>query len=153
MKRNFTQPFLRGKIVQVFILAEDVETGNFLICRSFDEDEENDGYYSEEYTYIPKIGFGRNDDLAQLIAKSLFSYGFVLQSFREIARVTDVNFSFVDDTPGEQTDSVCIHAIAEQTLTPQVKDGIRLVTLPELASMSDIQFASPVIGFGIKALG
>lgn len=50
----------------------------------FDSDEENDGYYSEEFYYLPQIELKEKEDIARQLVAAVHAYNLSLISFREL---------------------------------------------------------------------
>lgn len=109
MKKNFTQPFT-SEPTTAFIFMQDNVSGNVLLLYTYDNDEENGGYYEEEACSLPYLDLDERSNVAQQLVKFVHSYGCSLSSFRELIRETDLAYSYVDDTPGTQRDTVCILA-------------------------------------------
>lgn len=122
--------------------------------RSFDDDKENDANHSEEFYYVPRLDITSQDDMGLRLAEFLHTSGFALNSFRRVACVTNVSLSFADDTPGEEKDSLCVHAIVDRTNQLKQQDNLEalFMYLPELSRLSDVIFSAPVVRYGLAKI-
>ena len=153
MKHDFSQPFAKADSAKAYILAEDSKSQRFLVLISSEKDAEHAGFYSEEYRHLPSLKLSKKVDVAQELAKLLYSYGFILQSFRILEDEVLLNYSFADKTPGSDLEVKCIHAIIEASEALQANtQTMRFMSLNELSQLPDLLVASRVVGLGIKKL-
>lgn len=153
MKRDFTQQFIKAEATKVYILAEHEASGKFLVFRSFDDDR-NDDYYSEDFYYLPSLDLFVQDNLTLRLAEYLYAQKLALNSYREIASETDVRFSFLDNTPGEESNILCVHAIADQSGQSDQKDNPQALYmhLSDLIKLGDVAFSARVVKYGLAKL-
>jgi len=129
MIRNLSQPFLRSKYDRVYLLIE-LGDGTFL---EFWYDDGHGADYCTTYS----VELHNSADPAVELVAFLQGKGFAVNSFRELARQTEIQYSFVDETPGRQQDVVCLHVLADRTTTPidaGRQDEARFVSLDNVLS-------------------
>src|SRR5438477_495383 len=109
MLRDFSQPFTIGP-AEAFLLVEDSVSGKFIALESAEDTKElGEGHAHRTF----RLNIDPRKDFATQIAKFLHRQGSSLISLRELTRETNVAFSFMDATPGSQSDSICFHAIVD----------------------------------------
>lgn len=136
MLKSFNQPLDREP-ANVLLLVEDEKTGEFLLLRPLDAD---DDYYHDGIHNPLHLRLAEHDDLALRLTEYLYSLGLLIITFRELARITSVAFSLADDTPGSQQDAICLRVTVNIAVNSQLdKQGI--VTLP----FTD--FAARLVGY------
>jgi hypothetical protein len=111
MKKDFTQ-LLERTASLVFLLLQDRDSGLFIIFAD-PEDIEEYGEESAYRTFFLKLATKTEESTALQLARFLASKGYVLNSYQELARKTQVTYSHVDDTPGSEEDVVAIHALVD----------------------------------------
>jgi hypothetical protein len=132
MKKDFTQPF-EYKGTHAFLLLQDTASGLFIIFAD-PEDVEEYGEESAYHTFSINIASKTQGAISLQLARFLTDKGYVLNSFQELARKTSVSYSFVDDTPGSEQDTIAIHAQVDIVDKEKFKEqfGV-LVSLEEFA--------------------
>ncbi len=143
MKQDFSQPFKESSYSSIHVLAEDERSGRFVVLCSIYDDE--DAIYELPFLELP-----RNQDLTMHLLKFLYDYNLVLESFRILERETIALFSFVDDTPGEKIEHICVHAMVYKIDLPEVNaQQLKLVSLPELCDLADIIHGNRTVRHGL----
>lgn len=104
MKRDFSQEFENGS-VHYELLIQHAVTKKFLLFKSTE--------YFEEDWYRTLTFKAYDQEFTQALAKYLYDNQLLLNGYRELARQTDVSFSFVDKTPGSKTTSVCLLVVVD----------------------------------------
>ena len=107
MKKNFTQPFVASPQTIAYLLVE-VENDTFLQFTT------QDGL-GASYATTLSVELDNSKDASLQLAEFLHINGLELVKHRELLRETHVDFSYVDNTPGESQDTICLHITAERT--------------------------------------
>jgi len=147
MKNNFTQPFIKSSHVSVYILAE-VDDNQFI--QFIEEDE-----LGAKYANALSTELDLKQDIALQLAKYLHENGLELTKFRELVRETSLDFSLLDETPGNKTDEICFHVHADHTDRPTSYENKQtvFVSLDEmLHNFQESVGYSSVIELGIAQL-
>jgi hypothetical protein len=152
MKKDFTQPFNRGNTT-TYLLIEDVVSQHFVVFATPAETEE---YGHDAYrTLHIELDERRDVSVTGQLADFLMTEGFALNSFRELARETEVAFSFLDDTPGNERDAIALYVRADITEKNTLfdKKEAQLLPLGEYADyLQEALFSSRMINVGIAKL-
>ena len=125
MKKNFSQPFKDNKTKATLLV--ELPNRRFIYYTYTDE---LDLFYAS----LPTVELDESKDVTLQLAKYTHKQGLALLSYRELSRETVVSYGFVDDTPGEEEDWVCLHVRAEKTN--------REITTPEnyTLQLSDLSY-------------
>lgn len=146
MKKDFSQEFDREATL-AFLVIEIGDSGRFLLFATPEALEEY-GEADAVTTLSLDLKGGRSP--ARQIALCLASNGLMLNCFREIARETRLSFSFIDDTPGVESDAIVLHVQVDVTDDLQ---NSRKVSLSEYAKNLDgLGLGSAILGVGIARL-
>ncbi|SRR6266540_1327630 len=141
MKRDFSQKFNTSNVRYELIIQHAI-TKKFLLFKSTEEYEED--WYRTRTFEAPDT-----QELTQVLAKYLYDNQLLLVSHRELARQTNVAFSFIDKAPGSETTGVCLLVVVdipaeaklgtenEQTVYANLDDLLsRFPSSPEIDSLS-----------------
>lgn len=143
MKKNFSQQFRHTKPRLAYLLVE-LEPGKF-VHQSFRDELEL------EYFNPFQLEIDKSQDEALQIAKFLYNYGLSLNSYREVARQTDVSFGLIDDTPGTKREIVCLHIKADRTVS--FNSEFKVSTLVNLfVDFRDTPDMPPIVKLGIAQI-
>ena len=90
MKKDFSQPFQVHPIVEVSIIVR-LENGYFALTKLSGT--------VDEYT-LPRIELRNSEDIVIQIAEYLHKNGLMLTKLRQLLNDRNIQFSFIDSTPG-----------------------------------------------------
>lgn len=105
MKRDFSQKFDNEGVIYELLIQHSI-TKKFLLFQSTEE-------YEEDWHRTLTFETHDTQKLTQILAKYLYDNQLLLNSYRELARQTDVAFSFVDKTPGSEVTNVCLLVVVD----------------------------------------
>lgn len=146
MKKDFSQEFDR-KATLAFLVIEIGDSGRFLLFATPEALEE---YGEADAVTTLSLDLKGGGSLARQIALCLASNGLMLNRFREITRETRLSFSFMDDTPGVESDAIVLHAQVDVTDDLQ---NSRTVSLSEYArNLEGIGLGSSVVSVAVARL-
>lgn len=148
MKKDFQQPF-ETTPTQCELLVQDAATDQFLLLQGLPESMEEDWHRSFSFTLEPQ------QQLSQQLTKYLYDERFIVINYREIGRLTTVNFSFADDTPGEEVTEICLHVVVDIMDDAQFnRENAHLVRVPlsQLAGRLSNPYPNGIVTLGIVKL-
>lgn len=105
--RNTSVQQFRIEPAHTYVIVQDDISKRYALLRPVDTWEDD---FVNTFRFEPVEG-----QVAPQIVRFLDSFGFDVVSFRELLRQTNLQYSFIDDTSGTASDSVCIHAIVNIT--------------------------------------
>jgi hypothetical protein len=133
MKKDLSQPF-EIEALNVFLFIENRKNHTFALLHSGDDNE----YYTVGDVYqLPRIDVLIDSDMANDLIRVAREYGLSLTSFREIARETILQYSFIDDTPGMKHDTVCMLLEGEPIDAAQPHDGVVFMDIQKAQELLD----------------
>lgn len=103
MKKDFSQPFTIEPL-SVQLLVQDTSSKKFLLLRPTDDVYEYDWHSLLHCVVQP------GEQLSRAVTRFLFEHDLIVYSLREMARQTNIAYSFADDTPGSETTMLCLLA-------------------------------------------
>lgn len=150
MKKDFSQP-LKKSGTTAYLLMQDAVSDRFVMFASKDDIQE---YGSADANRTLSVTLDETQDMSQQLIKFLYSNGFALTTFREVVRQTNVVFSFVDDTPGDQHNEVAIHVQVDIVNKKLFEQGeANLLSLNDYADdLMGTLFGNRIITLGIAKL-
>lgn len=149
MLKNFSQPFEAG-LSTAYMLIEDRASGKFVAFNSAEDTEE----FGEDQSYRPLLlRLSPDKNYITQLAEQLYHNGFVLNTLREMAKETIVQFSFKDETPGSTSDALCLYATVDIITNYRHGDDIKFLTLADLSrKLREGILAHPVLDAGLALL-
>lgn len=111
MKKDFSQSFEQGKI-EVLLLVKDARTKRYLVYNRPSTD-----YYDDDWMSVPHFELDNEAELTRTLVQYLYTLGFVVTNYRELAHQNGIAFSFVDDTPGSEWITICLE------VTGSIREG------------------------------
>lgn len=122
-------------------------TGKFICFISKDDVEE---FGEDQAARTLRMTFEGKSPTNQL-AKFLYDNGFVVNKLRELIRQKNVSFSFADETPGTETDTVCYHVIVD--VVGDLTSEAALVPFAKFSRMLEHSYLiDPVVKTGLTQL-
>lgn len=124
MNTSFTQPFDTLKTTTAPLLIE-VDADSFIQITSSDQ-------LGAFYATSLSLELDVTKDTSLQLAQFLHAHSLELKSYRQLLKETAVEFSYIDDTPGINKQTICFHVVAEATSQPVVvpaEAAVEFVTL------------------------
>ena len=100
MKKDFSQDFDHGT-GSVSLIVRDANTKRYHLFISTIENQ-------DDFISSMTLELEPNRQTSAQLAKYLYENGLVLANYRELTRQNRVSFSFIDDEPGVEAESICM---------------------------------------------
>lgn len=100
MKKDFSQNFQVEKLHSELIIRDSVSKKYLLFTSTYE--------HEEDFCNTLTLDLETSSPISNQLAKYLYENNLILNSFRELARENNVSFSFIDETPGTESSTICL---------------------------------------------
>ncbi|HEX8762751.1 MAG TPA: hypothetical protein VF733_03235 [Candidatus Saccharimonadales bacterium] len=139
MKKNFSQPFEKGVTTYELILQHAV-TNKFLLFES------TIPYYEEGWHRSFRVEVAKDEQVAQSVGRYLYQKGLILNSYRELTRYYEVEFSFADNSPGSQKTRACLLVVIDMPDTTKLDTSDEKAVFVDVDELRERFLTSPEVG-------
>lgn len=106
MRKDLSQPLERA-LTAYELLVQDCISKRFFTKT---EEGDDDDYDCHPFSPLPSFTSEPFREFLPLrLIKELSLFGFTLNTYRKLCSITDVVYTYVDDTPGVVGDTVCLY--------------------------------------------
>lgn len=148
MRKDSSQP-LKVLPEHVSVIVQDEATGKYALLRSRQE-------WEEDICDVFELEPNRGRPVAGQIIAYLDGHGFSVTTLRELARQTEVIYSFANNAPAGTSDSVCMLAVVKRTGRDKKiieEQKVEWVSIGKLAADLQISpYVPPTVGLGLEQL-